>query len=132
MQYLVAHHLHVACVVLSVALFALRGGLMVAGSAYLRSPLLRVLPHVVDTLLLASALWLASILYMSPFRDGWLAAKVLGLVAYVLLGSLALRSGRSRGFRATAFAAALATVGWIVSVALTKNPYGFLVSLGSG
>ncbi len=131
MQYLVAHHLHVACVVISVLLFALRGALMIAGSTYQRAPVLRVLPHAVDTLLLTSALWLASILYMSPFRDAWLAAKVLGLVAYVVLGSLALRPGRSRPFRLTAFAAALATIGWIASVAVTKSPWGFLGRLAT-
>ena len=130
MQYLVAHHLHVALVTISITLFVLRGGLMLAGSPRLRTPLLRVLPHLVDTLLLASALWLVSILRLSPWRDPWLAAKIAGLVLYVVLGSLALRRARTRRGRVLALCAALVTVGWIVSVALSRSPLGFLASAG--
>lgn len=130
MPYLAAHHLHVACVATSIALFVLRGALMLAGSERLRAPVLRVLPHVVDTLLLASALWLLAILHLSPLQAPWLAAKIAGLVLYVVLGSLALRRARSRRGRVLAFWAALATVAWIVSVALTRSPLGFLAWAG--
>ena len=126
MQYLVAHHLHVACVILSIALFVLRGGMMLASSPWLRAPVLRVLPHVVDTVLLASALWLVSVLQLPLFDTPWLLAKITGLVAYVVLGSLALRRARSRRAAVMAFVAALVTVGWIVSVAVRHDAMGFL------
>ena len=129
MQYLAAHHSHVTFVTISLLLFVLRGGLMLVGSPALRSPLLRVAPHVVDTLLLASALWLVHVLHLSFFQTPWLVAKVVGLVAYVVLGSLALREGRPRTFRAAAFVAALLTVGWIVTVATRHDPLGFLAVL---
>lgn len=129
MQYLAAHHSHVTLVTLSILLFLLRGGLMLAGSPRLRSPALRVAPHVVDTLLLASALWLVHVLHLPFFQTPWLVAKVCGLLAYIVLGSLALREGRPRGVRAAAFAAALVTVGWIVSVAVRHDPLGFLAVL---
>lgn len=129
MQYLAAHHTHVTFVALSIALFMLRGGLMLAGSPLARAPVLRVLPHAVDTLLLASALWLLSVLHLPFFQTPWLVAKVAGLVAYITLGTLALRPGRSRGVRVAAFVAALVTVGWIVSVAVRHDPRGFLAAM---
>ena len=129
MQYLAAHHSHVTFVTISIMLFVLRGGLMVTGSPLLRAPVLRVTPHVVDTLLLASALWLVHVLHLPFFQTPWLLAKVAGLVAYIVLGSLALREGRPRAVRAAAFVAALLTVGWIVTVAIRHDPLGFLAFL---
>lgn len=129
MQYLAAHHSHVTFVTISILLFLLRGGLMLAGSTALRSPVLRVAPHVVDTLLLASALWLVHVLHLPFFQTPWLVAKVVGLVAYIGLGSLALREGRPRTVRAAAFVAALLTVAWIVTVAIRHDPLGFLAFL---
>ena len=126
MQYFYAHHAHVTFVSLSILLFLLRGGLMLAGSPRLRAPVLRVLPHVVDTLLLASALWLVAVLHLPFLEVPWLMAKVAGLVVYIVLGSLALRPGRSRRLRVAAFVLALVTVSWIVSVAVLHHPAGFL------
>ncbi len=99
---------------------------MLAGSPRLRTPWLRVLPHIVDTMLLGSALWLVSVLHLPLLQTPWLLAKILGLVLYIVLGSLALRPGRSRSVRIAALVAALATVGWIVSVAVRHDPLGFL------
>jgi len=98
---------------------------MLAGSPLQRARVLRVLPHVVDTMLLASALWLVSVLHLPFFQVPWLMAKVAGLIAYIALGSLALRPGRSRPVRVASFVAALVTVGWIVSVAIRHDPLGF-------
>jgi uncharacterized membrane protein SirB2 len=126
MQYFVAHHLHVTFVSVSIALFVLRGVFMLAGSPRLRAPWLRVLPHVVDTMLLGSALWLVSVLHLPLLQTPWLLAKIMGLVLYIVLGSLALRPGRSRSLRIAAFIAALTTVGWIASVAVRHDPSGFL------
>jgi len=129
MQYLAAHHSHVTFVTISILLFVLRGGLMLARSPALQSPVLRVAPHVVDTLLLASALWLLHVLRLPFFQTPWLIAKVAGLVAYIALGSLALREGRPTGVRAAAFVTALVTVVWIVTVAIRHDPLGFLAFL---
>jgi uncharacterized membrane protein SirB2 len=129
MQYLASHHAHVTFVTISILLFVLRGGLMLAGSPAPRSPVLRVAPHVVDTLLLASALWLVHVLHLPFFQTPWLMAKVAGLVAYIGLGSLALREGRPWSVRAFAFATALLTVGWIATVAMRHDPLGFLAFL---
>ena len=127
--YLLVRELHVGCVILSLGGFAARGLLMLVGSPALDTRLVRVLPHIVDTLLLASALWLAWILRQYPFVHGWLTAKVIGLVVYIVLGAIALRRGKTKGIRIAAFAAAAATAFYIVSVALTHDARGFLLWL---
>lgn len=119
--YLAVKALHVTCAVISIAGFAVRGALMLADSPLLLARFVRTAPHLVDTLLLASAVWLAWFLGQVPFADAWLTAKVLALLAYVALGVIALRRGRSKPVRAAALGAALATVAYIVAVALTRD-----------
>ena len=120
--YFLVKYVHVGSVVLSLAGFVARGGLMLAGSPLLQARFVRVAPHVVDTVLLASAAWLAWVLHQYPFVHGWLTAKVLGLIAYIVLGAVALRRGRSKAIRIGAFAGAVLAAAYIVAVALTKNP----------
>ena len=122
--YLLAKSLHVGCVILSLGGFAARGLLMMAGSPILKARFVRIAPHVVDTLLLASAIWLTILIHQYPFVQAWLTAKVIGLVVYIGLGAVALRR-RS----ITAFLLAAATAAYIVSVALTHDARGFLLWL---
>lgn len=122
--YLTLRHVHIACAILTIALFVLRGGLMLADSAQLRSRVLRTLPHAIDTVLLTSALMLTTVVHQYPFATPWLTTKVLLLVAYVVLGHYAIRRGRTKAIRATAFVAALLVVGFLVSVALAHDPRG--------
>ncbi|THF64379.1 SirB2 family protein [Pseudothauera rhizosphaerae] len=129
-MYLALKHLHVSCVVLSIAGFTLRGLWMLAGSRLLGHRLTRVLPHIVDSVLLLSAVALAAMSGQYPFVAGWVTAKVAGLLAYIVLGAVALRRGRTRTVRAAAFVGALAVYGWVVSVALSRNPAGFLSFVG--
>ena len=119
---------HVGAAATSLALFVLRGGLMLHAPARLGQRWVRIVPHVVDTLLLVSALWLAWQLG-APGTRGWLAAKLVGLVAYIALGTIALKRGKTLSVRLAAFVGALATFGYIVSVAVTKSPHGFLAWL---
>jgi len=127
--YLFAKGLHVGCAALSIGGFAARGVLMLADSPLLAAKPVRIAPHVVDTALLASAIWLAWNLGLGPFSHGWILAKILGLVAYIVLGVIALRRGRTRRVRAAAWVAALAAAGYIVAVALTRSALGPLAWL---
>jgi uncharacterized membrane protein SirB2 len=122
--YLALRHLHVGCAILTISLFAFRGGLMITGSALLGSRVMRFVPMAVDTVLLATALMLTTVIHQYPFATGWLTMKVVLLVVYIVLGSIALRRGRTRAVRTAAFVAALATVGFLVTVALTHSPLG--------
>jgi uncharacterized membrane protein SirB2 len=119
--YLAIRTLHIACAAISITGFAARGALMFADSPLLRHRFVRIAPHVVDTLLLASAVWLAWFLGQVPFVHGWITAKIFALLAYIVLGMFALRRGRTRRARAAAFAAALASAGYIVWVALARD-----------
>lgn len=122
MSYLAVKHLHVTCVVLSFALFFLRGVWMMAESAMLQRKWVRVLPHVIDTLLLAAGVTAAVMIRQYPFVADWLTAKVFGLIAYIVLGTLALKRARTRERRIGFWLVSLATFGYIVAVAFAKNP----------
>ncbi|MBY0368232.1 MAG: SirB2 family protein, partial [Burkholderiaceae bacterium] len=100
-----------------------------AGARWVRGRAAKTLPHLVDSVLLLSALLLAWMLRLTPDRAPWLLAKLVGLVLYVGLGVIALRPGRPLLMRAAAWIAALAVVGWIVSVAVTKSPLGVFLLL---
>lgn len=124
--YTLLKYLHVSCVVLSGAGFVLRGIWMLQGSPMLARRWVRIAPHVLDTVLLASAIALTLMIGQYPLVHGWLTAKVLGLVAYIVLGTVALRRGRSLRIRFVAFCGALAVFAYIVAVAMTKSvvPFG--------
>lgn len=121
---------HVGCVIASGGGFVARGALMLAGSPLLQARLVRLAPHVIDTALLASAITLAVLAHLSPLAHPWLAAKIVALLVYIVLGSLALRRARTRAGRAAAFAGAVLTFGYIVGVALTRDPLSWLARLG--
>lgn len=128
-MYLALKHLHITCVVLSGLGFLLRGAWMLQNSPRLQGRLPRVAPHVVDTLLLSSALALAVLSGQYPFVQGWLTTKVLALLAYIGCGSVALKRGRSKAVRGIFFVMALSCFAYIVSVALTRHPAGFFAGL---
>lgn len=116
---------HAGAVVLSGAGLVIRYGVSVTRPMP-TGALVRVAPHVVDTVLLGSALALAWVGGFNPLRVPWLEAKLAGLAIYIVLGTIALRRGRTRRTRAAAFAAALIVYAYIVSVAVTKSPLGLL------
>ncbi len=121
MEYSTLRAVHVGCAGISIGLFALRGAMQLRGVDWRRWRWLRVAPHLNDTLLLAAAITMAVMSAQYPLVQPWLTAKVLALCCYVGLGSIALRRAASPCKRLSAFAAALASVGYIVTVALTRS-----------
>lgn len=126
MSLLLLKTVHVTCVASSYMLFLLRGIWSLNGSPVMRQRWVRIAPHVVDTILLASAMALAFGIEQYPFVDAWLTAKVIALVLYIVLGSVALKYGRSRKIRIAAWLAAQAVFFYIVLVAITHNPVPFI------
>lgn len=114
-------HLHMSCAAVSVSFFILRFSWMLRGSSMLQERWVRILPHVVDTILLASALTMVFWSGQIPFQQAWLGAKVLALFAYIVLGSIALKRGKTVQNRVLAFVAALLVFGYIVAVALSRQ-----------
>lgn len=123
-MYLVVKYVHVISVVLSLTGFFLRGILMMRDSPLLAARWVRVLPHVNDTVLLIAALTLAAMSGQYPFVVDWVTAKVFGIIAYIILGALALREASTRRLRIACWLASMAVFGWIVTVALTRQPLG--------
>jgi uncharacterized membrane protein SirB2 len=118
--------IHIMSVILSGSLFMLRGILMLARTRHANHGLLRYLSYGIDTVLLASALMLVSILHAYPFVQHWLTVKVLLLVAYIVLGTLALKRGRTRAIQVFSYFSALFVFAFMVSVARTHDPSGIL------
>lgn len=125
-MYQIARELHVLLVLLSVGLFVIRGALMIVDSALPASRALWILPHVIDTFLLASAAWLVLLLRQYPFVHGWITAKVLGVIAYIVLGSIALRHGRTRRVRIAALAGAFLAIVYVIGVARHHHALAWL------
>jgi uncharacterized membrane protein SirB2 len=126
MDYAAVKLIHQGAVALSFTGFFARGLGALRGARWVGGRAARILPHFVDTVLLASAIVLAWMLQLSPLQAPWLLAKIIGLVLYIALGMLALKPERSNAVRVGAFLAALITFGYIVSVAISKDPAGFL------
>lgn len=125
MSYAALKMIHVSSVALSYLLFSLRSMWMMSGSAALRQRWVKIMPHVVDTVLLTSAIMLAVRIQQDPIHDSWLGAKVIGLLVYIGLGMTALRFGKSRQVKISACIAAHLVFFYIVLVAVTKNPLIF-------
>ncbi|NOZ10332.1 MAG: SirB2 family protein [Gammaproteobacteria bacterium] len=112
--------IHISCAVITIVGFNLRGVWMFVGSRYLQLRWVKIAPHIIDTVLLLSAVGLMLKIEQYPVVDDWLSAKVVGLVAYILLGIISLR-GSSKSVRVVAWLGANAAFFYIVSVALTRQ-----------
>ena len=124
-NYILIKTAHVTCAAISVSGFVVRGMWMFTGSGLLRHKLTRVLPHAVDALLLLSALWLLVLSGQHPTGRDWLTAKLVAIVLYIVVGSVALKRGRTALMRASAFTVALGLFAYIAAVALARQPWPF-------
>lgn len=129
MRHDLLRNLHMGLALISIGGFILRFAWKQTESAIFEHKLTRILPHVVDSLFLIAGIWLAANIAQYPFRDPWMTSKVMGLLAYIVLGSLALKRAKARFSQSLAFAGALLCFAWIGSVARSKNAWGFLPAL---
>ena len=123
--YVLIKSLHISTVYVTAALFLLRVIWMLRRSPRLQHRLVKIVPHVNDSLLLISGITLAIMTYQYPLVNGWLTAKLFALLAYILLGSLALKRGRTLQHRRVAALLAMASFSYILAVALHRNPVPF-------
>ncbi|MGR4066417.1 SirB2 family protein [Halomonas sp. LR3S48] len=121
-HYALIKHLHMTTAVLSIAFFIVRAWWSVREVTLLQRRWVRILPHVNDTLLLVLGLTLMIMLSMWPHQHPWLAAKLLGLFGYILLGTVAIKRGRTPVTRALAALAAVVVFCYMLGTALTKDP----------
>jgi uncharacterized membrane protein SirB2 len=123
--YLNIKALHMGCAMASVVLFLVRFGFQATNSQLQSLKALRILPHIVNTALLASAIMLTVIIKQRPFADDWVTVKLFGLIAYVVFGVIAMKPQRPAAVRYAALVAALATFAFLISVAVKHSPLGF-------
>ena len=118
-------YIHVSAVTLTLIFFIIRGLWMIMDAQILKQKWVKILAITIDSILLASAVILTMKISQYPFSHPWLTAKVLALVIYIALGMIALHYGATKKIRIVAWFAALLCFGYIVSVALTRNPMSF-------
>jgi uncharacterized membrane protein SirB2 len=125
MTYHLLKQLHLATIAASLALFVLRGFWMMASSPRLKARWVRIVPHANDTLLLASGISLAVLIEQYPLVHGWLTAKLVALLLYIGLGTVALKRGKTRSQRIAAWLAALLVFGYMLAVARAHDALPF-------
>lgn len=127
MSYVAIKHAHMMFAIISITLFILRAWLAVPAPERIKNKLLKIAPHIIDTLLLAMGVWLAVLSKQIPFDNSpWLTAKVIGLVLYIIVGTIAIKRGKTRGQRLIATFAAIAIFAYIYGAAISKSPLSWL------
>ena len=126
MNYLFVKQIHMSLALISITGFMLRWFWRMIQSPLAMTRAARVVPHVVDTLFLATAVMLGATAWGNGLSAVWFGAKITGLVLYILLGMAAMHSAPSVRRSVPAFMAAVLVFTWVVTVAVTKSPLGFL------
>ena len=114
--------IHIISIILSYILFSLRGIWMIQGSPLLKLRWVKILPHVIDTILLVSAIALVAMIQQYQGFNIWISAKIGALLLYILLGMVAFRFGKTQKIKTISWILAQIIFFYIVLVALTKNP----------
>ena len=123
--FIIMKSIHLTTLAITISGFILRGIWMMRGSPLLQNKIVKTIPHYNDTILLISAVWTGALIGQYPFVNAWLTAKILGALAYIILGGIALTYGPNKLIRVSAFIGALCCFGYVVGVAATKNPLLF-------
>jgi uncharacterized membrane protein SirB2 len=124
--------LHVSFAIASGVLFLVRGLPVLVGQPPFDRRRLRRLSYGIDTVLLGAAILLMVLLRAWPGTQPWVAVKLTLVLVYIVLGSLALKRGRTRAIRRAAFIAAVAIYLAIIAVARGHDPLAPLRFLGIG
>ena len=126
MTYTIIKLLHTAAALVTIMGFLLRGYWMLRESPLLQARVTKIAPHVVDALLLLAGIAMLSMLHLNPFTQSWLLAKFAGLLVYIVLGSIAIKRGKTKQSRTVAFVGAVAAFAYVIGVAVTKSPLGWV------
>jgi uncharacterized membrane protein SirB2 len=125
-MYLIIKNIHVTFATLTIVGFLLRAYWKASGSRLHRIRATKIVPHTIDALFLATGIWLIMMLDMNPLQHPWLLAKFAAIFAYVGLGMVAFRFGRTPHIRSLAFVGAVASFAFVVGAALIKSPMSWL------
>ena len=126
-MYLTLKTIHITALLLSVSGVILRSIWVSMESGLLQKRIVRILPHIVDTVMLVSGITLVYVLRLPVLETAWLLTKFFLLVIYIVLAAIALRQNRSKNVRSAALAGALITFLYIGGVAMTHSMASWLV-----
>lgn len=127
-MYEILKHTHLTALAISFLLFFVRGYLMMRESSHAKKKVFLIAPHVINLILIVSGISLAIFLHLNPAHEAWLATKLIALVIYIALGILTFKHPKPQ-VRKTLWLIALVVFAFIVSVAESKNPLGFLAKV---
>ena len=119
MNYFVIKHIHMTAAGLSLLLFVIRAWWSVRESRALQNRWVKTLPHVIDTVLLVAGVVLAAMI--GP-NQPWILAKIVLLLAYIGVGTVAIKRGKTPQQRGIAAVVAVAIFLYIVGIAIAHNP----------
>jgi len=125
-MYLIIKTIHMAFATLTIIGFLLRGYWRISGSNYYKNRAMKIVPHAIDAMFLATGIWLLVTLNLNPLQHPWLLAKFAALFAYVILGMVAFRFGRTQAIRLVAYVGALASFAFVVGTAIARSPLSWL------
>ena len=122
MNYFTIKLIHLSCVALSFSLFFVRGIWSLQASPMLQQRWVKIAPHIIDSGLFASALMLAIMIGATPFNSPWLLAKIVALLLYIVLGTFAIKRGKTHSIKLLSWLAAQVVFFYIVATAINHNP----------
>ena len=126
MMYLILKYVHTMAALATISGFLLRGYWMLRESSLLRHRVVRTAPHIIDTVFLLAGVGMLWLLHLNPLTQPWLLVKFAGLIAYIVLGTVALKRGQSKQTLTTALVAAVTVFAYVAGVALAKSPASWL------
>lgn len=115
------YKIHVASILLSLAGFIIRGVLMIFDSPALQSKAAKIAPHIIDTILLVSGIALVVTMGYYPWEQAWLAGKIILLLVYIVVGTMALKRGKTKQIRVVAWVLALGIFAVMLTMARTRQ-----------
>jgi uncharacterized membrane protein SirB2 len=118
--YLTIKNIHLSCAVLTFISFSVRSLWMILDSPLLEQRWVKILPHFIDILLLTTGILLVIMLHQYPGVETWLTVKLVALLVYIIIGSIALKHGKTKTIRVIALIGAFGAFFYMVKVALTR------------
>jgi uncharacterized membrane protein SirB2 len=125
MSFVLLKYIHITCATLTISLYCLRGIWMMRESTLFNHRWSRRIPPIIDSTLLLTGIYMTTQIQQYPFTDNWLTAKILALLAYIIIGIVGFRA-RTKKMRTTAWLIAIMIFVYIALVARTHNPLPFV------
>ena len=122
---LILKNIHMSLAAISVALFCLRFALLMTNANLLKNRWLKVVPHIIDTVLLLIGLVMMVKLALYPGQVDWMSEKLIAVVAYIFTGYYTLKLARNNMMRIFGFLGALGWIILVARIAMTKQNFLF-------